>query len=75
MQRDKLQGLSLPSLEDGQPERYLMEAANGRQVWVPADKLEDWEAAQRRGELSPGVLKYKQQIKDGLLQEIYGSKK
>ena len=80
---DKLPRLKLPTVEErdssqtgGQrPERYLMDAANGRPVWVPADRMEQWEAAQKRGELSPGLRKYKQQIKDRILQEIYGSKK
>lgn len=73
---DERSGMTLPTAaEAAQPERYLMEAANGQMVWVPADKLEAWEAAQQRGTLSPGILKYKQQIKDRILQEIYGSKK
>ena len=68
------QGLSLPSLGQQQTS-YLMEARNGMLTSVPADKLDEWQKAQNSGQLSPGLSKYKQQIKDRILQDIYGERR
>ena len=49
-------------------QKALMTAANGMEVWVPEEKLEAWEAAQR--DKSPEARarrqKLAQQIKDRL---------
>ena len=53
--------------------RYQMETEDGWMVSVPADKLDDWEAAQK-SEPRP-LNKAEQRLRDRIVQEIYGSRK
>jgi hypothetical protein len=61
---------------------YLRTAANGMQVWVPADKLEAWEAAQadqseeaqkRRERMTAKILERMEQIKQDHLNKSHSS--
>ncbi len=54
--------------------RFYVDSDDGYLVSVPKDKLASWREAQAKGTLSPGLVKYKQQIKDTILKEIYGEK-
>ena len=54
-------------------ETYLMEAANGMLVEVPADRLESWQKAQ--DEIRRGTYKPDEQLRDKIVSMLYGSKK
>lgn len=56
-----------------QEEVYLMEDRDGFMVRVPASKLESWKAAQQ--EPRRPLNKAEQQVRDMILQRIFGDKK
>lgn len=56
-----------------QEEVYLMEDRDGFMVRVPASKLESWKKAQQ--EPRRHLNKAEQQVKDMILQRIFGGKK
>lgn len=59
--------------EPQQEEIYLMEDRDGFMVRVPASKLESWKAAQQ--EPTRPLNKAEQQVRDMILQRIFGGKK
>ena len=71
-------GLQLPSLETEVSSReepvYYMEAANGMTVRVPQSRLEAWRAAQNSA-AAPGLTAAEQQLRDRIMQDLYGLKK
>ena len=52
---------------------YLMEDRDGSLVDVPESRLEQWQAGQKR-QTRP-LSKAEQQLKDRIVQEIFGSRK
>lgn len=56
-----------------QEEVYLMEDRDGFMVRVPASKLESWKKAQQ--EPPRPLNKAEQQVRDMILQRIFGDKK
>ena len=62
-----------PQQQNQQEETYLMEDKAGFMVRVPASKLEAWKKAQQQ---PPRPLnKAEQQVRDLLVQRIFGDKK
>lgn len=65
-----------PQQQEQKPEQeeiYLMEDRDGFMVRVPASKLESWKKAQQQ---PPRPLnKAEQQVRDLLVQRIFGAKK
>lgn len=62
-----------PQQQNQQEETYLMEDKDGFIVRVPASKLEAWKKAQQQ---PPRPLnKAEQQVRDLLVQRIFGDKK
>lgn len=59
--------------EPQQEEIYLMEDRDGFMVRVPASKLESWKKAQQ--EPPRPLNKAEQQVRDMILQRIFGGKK
>ena len=53
-------------------ESYLMEAANGMLVSVPADRLESWQKAQ--DEIRKGNYKPEEELKSRIMSTLLGSK-
>ena len=51
-----------------QQEKVLRTAANGMQVWVPTDRLEAWEAAQK--DQSPEAQKRRSGLSSFILSEL-----
>ena len=49
-------------------QKYLMTAASGRQVWVPEDKLEEWQKAQ--ADQSPEAKQAREQLKEAILEKM-----
>ena len=76
-EQNRAGGLPLPERpqEQSSEATYLMDAGNGMTVRVPANKAESFQQAQASGQLSPGLLKYGQQIKERILNDIYGEQK
>lgn len=62
-----------PQQQNQQEETYLMEDKDGFIVRVPASKLEAWKKAQQ--EPSRPLNKAEQQVRDLLVQRIFGDKK
>lgn len=62
-----------PQQQNQQEETYLMEDKDGFIVRVPASKLESWKKAQQ--EPSRPLNKAEQQVRDLLVQRIFGDKK
>ena len=65
-----------PQQQEQKPEQeeiYLMEDRDGFMVRVPASKLESWKAAQQQP--SRPLNKAEQQVRDVILQRIFGDKK
>ncbi len=58
-------------MDNGNQEIYLMEAANGMMVCVPADRLEDWLKGQE--EVRAGRFKASGHGADEIVSQIYGS--
>lgn len=55
--------------------RFLMEAANGMQVWVPESRLEAWQQEQQRQKESGGTLTPEQEkMVRQIVERIYGPK-
>jgi len=55
------------------PDGYLMEAANGMLVRVPADKLESWLKGQQ--EIRDGTYKPNEQLTEQIVSKVFSSKK
>lgn len=62
-----------PEQQPQQEEIYLMEDEDGFMVRVPASKLESWKKAQQ--EPPRPLNKAEQQVRDMILQRIFGDKK
>lgn len=65
-----------PQQQEQKPEQeeiYLMEDRDGFMVRVPASKLESWKKAQQQP--SRPLNKAEQQVRDLLVQRIFGDKK
>ncbi len=50
-------------------QKYLMTASNGMQVWVPEDRLEDWQKAQ--ADQSPEAKQAREQPKEAILEKMH----
>lgn len=67
------QGIELPMAgQSGQT--YLIEDGDGFLTRVPEDKLESWQTAQKERGGAP-LTKAEQQLKDRIVQMLYGEKK
>ena len=75
MQNKELQGLSLPAMEEQTEERYIAEASNGDLTSVPESRADAWSEAQARGVLSQGIQMHWPQIRDRILDDLYGPKR
>lgn len=71
------QGIELPTAqkqETGPKQTYLIEGRDGFLTRVPADKLESWQKTQQERGDAP-LSREEQQLKDRIVQMLYGEKK